>query len=237
LSLLASSPTHFASSHQPLQIPYSVRISSNDQGNTPIYASPSSLFTQRSMSGVHSSLMCHTHGWEQRPESEGECRRVKFSPYGTINPGQDRRPQYLGIPNVEVIKAVRLGSAGSLGSPHLLHAPKKSILCPRGSKALRPSCEASPEPTAACAGESLVSLTMNGSPQSPTAARQTRRNTESGLAGHVSSCWSGESQNRQARGRALTGLPRLNMREHEANGESGNAAPQSPTALQLKLHR
>ena len=190
------------------------------------------------MFGVHSRLICHTSSWEQRLDVGGACRRVNFSSmYETINPEQDRGPQYPGSSHPRALKPARLGSAGSSASPRLLHVPKKSILRPRGSKAHCPSLEPSPEPPAACAEETFVSPKANDSPQQAAAAGQVRRNTEPGTASHASSGLAGESQNRQARGRALTGLPRLKSSTRDISAESDAAAPRSPTALQAKLRR
>ena len=190
------------------------------------------------MFGVHSRLICHTSNWEQRLDVGGACRRVNFlSMYETINPEQDRGSQYPGSPYPRALEAARLGSAGSSGSPRLLHTPNKSILRPRGSEPHCLGLEPSPEPPAACAEERSVSPKANASPQQAAAAGQIRTNTEPGMLGHASSGLTGESQNRQARGGALMGLPRLKSSTRDISGESDAAVPRSPTALQAKLRR
>lgn len=158
--------------------------------------------------------------------------------YETINPERDRGPQYPGNPHLRAPEAARLGSAGSSGSLRLLHAPDKSILRPRGSK---PHClglePAGPAPPAACAEEGSVSPQANASPQQAAAAGQVRTNTEPGRAGHAPSGLAGESQNRQARGRALIGLPRLKSSMRDISIESDATVPRSPMVLQAKLRR
>ena len=164
---------------------------------------------------------------------------------GPISPeegGADRYPDSLHPVSLQPERAAKLGQPGSTGSPRLLHAPKKSTLRPRGSKAQHPELA----PSTDLSARSAMSAGISEGSRATAASEKRKGAGFADMPGEESASFRTDAAPHEVCESPLEGSP---VRRTVLKGRGSNdyirskpaqdppATPKSSTALQAKLQR